>query len=293
MVVSDLAWSAYARSLRLRKRSANTIESYAFTYRQLTTWAGKPAVELSRADIEGWLITRLDKVSEGRVAQDILTLKIFYNWATAEGFCEKNPMLAIPYEKVEIPPRRVLSDEELKAILDSCKGKHFTDIRDLAIIRIFCEVGTPRLGEMISMTLDSVDFGHDLLTLNGKTGTRHIPIGDKSAQALEKYLRVRRSHRQAHLPNLWLGHRGPIGRGGFQDMIKRRAAKAGIKGSVFPHLFRHATASRASDAGISDSLLEPLYGWADGSRMPRVYGAATRVIRAQNASRRLALGDRL
>lgn len=289
----DLAWSSYARSLRLRKRSVNTIKSYGFTYQQLSKWAGKPAVELSRPEIEEWLVERLDLVSEGRVSQDTLNLKIFYKWAVVEGFVETNPMEAIPLGEVETVPRRVMSDAELKAIITACKGKEFRDIRDMAIVRILCEVGTPRLGELIGMTVDSVDFGHDLLRLTGKTGTRYIPIGDKSAQALERYLRVRKNHRCSALEGLWLGKMGRMGRGGFQELIKRRAALAGIQGSVFPHLFRHATASRASEAGISDSLLEPLYGWADGSAMPRVYGAATRIHRAQNASRRLALGDQL
>jgi len=290
---TDLAWSSYARNLRLRKRSLDTIKAYKFTYDQISRWAGKPAVELTRADIEEWMVYRLDVVSPARVSQDTLNLKIFFKWAVAEEWVKTNPMEKIPLAEVEVAPRRVMSEAELKAIIKACSGTSFIDVRDTAIIRILCEVGTPRLGEMIAMTMGSIDFGHDLITLVGKTGTRYIPIGDKSAVALERYLRVRNRHRLAGLDALWIGKMGPLKRGGFQVMIKRRARMAGIAGSVFPHLFRHATASRASAAGLSDSLLEPLYGWADGSRMPRVYGAATRVVRAQQAARHIKLGDQL
>ncbi|WP_164842662.1 tyrosine-type recombinase/integrase [Actinoplanes solisilvae] len=279
--------------MRLRKLSPETIDAYERTYRLLTRWAEHPAAECKRAEIEEWIIERQEKVAATTVAQNIQNLKIFFKWAVAEEWISNDPMKKIESRKVEVPPRRVLDAKEMRALIDACKGTRYIDIRDRAIIRILCEVGTPRLGELLNMRMESVDFGHDLLELNGKTGKRFIPIGDKCAHVLDRYMWMRAKHRLSNLDSFWLSTRGPISKQAVRDLISRRALAAGIQGSVFPHLFRHATASRASAAGISDSLMEPLYGWSDGSRMPRVYGAATRVARAQSKARDLGLGDRL
>lgn len=290
----DLAWRSYERSLRLRKRSEATIRTYAFTYGQLSTWAGQPAIHLGRLDIEEWLTHRMGMVSAGRVKQDMINLKIFYRWAVAEEIITVNPMSRIPVPDSATEPRRVLTQDQLRAVIEACRGRTFIDRRDTAVIRILCEVGSPRLGELIAMTTTgSIDWGSDLLSLCGKTGARRIPIGNKTARALELYLRARDGHRCAGLPNLWLGKMGGLKRGGFQEMVKRRAAQAGIEGSAFPHLWRHATAAIAQEMGMSDSMMESLYGWADGSRMTRVYGAGTRAVRAQQAARTLGLGDKI
>ncbi len=59
----DLAWSSYARALRLRQRSAATVRDYAYSYRTLTEWSGKPAYEANRLEIEAFLEWRLERVS--------------------------------------------------------------------------------------------------------------------------------------------------------------------------------------------------------------------------------------
>jgi integrase/recombinase XerD len=286
-VSQDLAWLSYARTLRLRQRSTATITDYAYSYRMLTAFLGKPASEACRLEIEDWLTTRLTQVSTTRVAQDQLNLRIFYTWALREEIISTHPMERIPRIKAEVTPRRVMDDAELQALFKACKGNSFNDVRDAAILRTLTLIGTPRMGELTTMTTDSVDLVHDLLTLTGKTGTRAIPMGDSAALAMERYLRARAKHRLTHLPALWLGKKGGLQRTGMKLILARRVKAAGLSGRIFPHLFRHTTAAKASAAGMSDSMMETLYGWADGSTMTRVYGRATRAQRAQDAARKL------
>jgi integrase len=86
-----------------------------------------------------------------------------------------------------------------------------------------------------------------------------VPFGPHTAQALDRYLRLRACHRLADTPALWVGDRGK----GFtydalHKALKQRAEAAGIAG-FHPHKMRHTAAHRWLAAGGSR-------GWPDGSR---------------------------
>jgi site-specific recombinase XerD len=53
---------------------------------------------------------------------------------------------------------------------------------------------------------------------------RALPIGRKTAQALDRYLRAREGHRLAHLPHLWVGGNGPMTPSGIYQVVHDRAA---------------------------------------------------------------------
>jgi site-specific recombinase XerC len=78
---------------------------------------------------------------------------------------------------------------------------------------------------------------------------RLVPLMMRSAQALTDYLRVRRSHRQARLPALWLGsrNRGPMTGSGVYQMLDRRAEEAGYDPqAVHPHILISVVQARAN-----------------------------------------------
>jgi integrase len=71
----------------------------------------------------------------------------------------------------------------------------------------------------------------DLIKVRGKGDKdRSIPFGEKTGQALTRYLRVRVKHKGADLPALFLSERGRkrLGRDGVKTMLRRRGVEAGI-----------------------------------------------------------------
>jgi integrase len=115
-----------------------------------------------------------------------------------------------------------------------------------------------------------------------------VPLMMRSAQALTDYLRVRRSHRQARLPALWLGsrNRGPMTGSGVYQMLDRRAEEAGYDPqAVHPHMFRHTVANDWLAGGGSEGDLMRLMGWHDRSMVDR-YAADMQDQRAFDAKRR-------
>jgi integrase/recombinase XerD len=131
------------------------------------------------------------------------------------------------------------------------RARGFEDARDHAMIRMLTE-GVRRTELVQQQTTDlPVDVIAQpfvrvvpLKGARGSTEGRIVPLAPATARALAAYLRVRRGHRRAGSPALWLGtrNRGAITGAGLYRMLQRRAGEAGYDPTVHPHQFRHTFA---------------------------------------------------
>lgn len=116
-------------------------------------------------------------------------------------------------------------------------------LRDTAIIRLLLATGGRR-GEVAGLAVTDVDLDSDQVRFLGKgRRERTVVLSPKTAQALERYVRVRTRDRFAASPALWLtvDGRGPMTPNGLAQMLRRRGREAGI-GDIHPHQFRHTAA---------------------------------------------------
>jgi integrase/recombinase XerD len=117
-----------------------------------------------------------------------------------------------------------------------------------------------------------------------------VPFGPQTARALDRSLRLRRQHRLADTPALWLGDRGRgFGYDALHFTLGRRAEVAGIRG-FHPHVLRHTAAHRWLAAGGSEGGLMAVAGWARRDMLDRD-AAATASERAAAEAKSLNLGD--
>ena len=207
-----------------------------------------------------------------------------------------SPMAKLVPPKVPEEPPPVLKDEQITALLATCKGKDFESRRDAAIIRVFLDTGV-RLNEVAGLGYgenveNAVDLSSGLAVVIGK-GRRPLllHLNAQAVRALDRYLRVRSRHPKAHLPWLWIGHSGRFTDSGIAQMLRRRGQQIGIEG-LHPHLFRHTFAHDWQSAGGSEADLMKLLGWRSRSMIER-YGASAATERAIAAHTRMARGDRL
>ena len=184
-----------------------------------------------------------------------------------------------------------LTDDEIRALFKACAGRDLRDLRDTALVRLMVECGV-RAGEAVGLQVDDLNLAGGIVTVRrGKGGKgRTVPIGPQTVQAIDRYLRARRTHRLAHSTDLWLGDRGKrFTYDALHKSLKARAAAAGLVG-FHPHKLRHTAAHRWLAAGGSESGLMAVAGWTRPDMLMR-YTKAQAASRAADEARKLNLGD--
>lgn len=294
--LDDLA-ASFRRHLRAEGKSDRTTvvynQSVVFFSRWLVEHDREPTLEeLTRAAIRGWLA---DLVESGKAPGTVRTrwkgMHRFCGWLVAEGELSEHPMRGIAVPTVPDKPVPVLSDEDLAKLIRACAGPRWYDRRDEAVVRLLLDTGV-RVSELSGLGLDDIDLDNEMAIVTGKgRKTRPVYFGARTSRALDRYLRERRKHRWAHLPNLFLGERGALTADGIRELITVRGKSAGIAG-LHPHRFRHTFAHDFLLSGGQERDLKRLAGWTSDVMLER-YGASAADLRARNAAKRLRRGDRV
>lgn len=161
-----------------------------------------------------------------------------------------SPMAGVDRITVPKKAKTFFDEAQLQALLKACGKPTFLDRRDLAILRIFIDVGV-RVSGLAGMryhpddeSASDVRLAKRELRITLKGGDElWVRLGKRAAAALDGYLRARLRHELAEEPPwLWLGQRGTscdhLTASGIQQMLKRRGAQAGVQGALFPPVSR-------------------------------------------------------
>lgn len=298
----DVLGNSWELALRADGYAKLTNDSYRRALRTFAGWLAQdhPGVgpdQVTRDHIRGWIVHVRETASSGTARSWFAGIRHFFRWMVTEQESDHDPTLGVKTPKPNDCATPVLKLEELRAILKTCSGKTFLARRDAAIINLFADGGL-RLSELAGLTVASADIRDRMVFVEGKGSMRSgprrraVPLGVKAAQALDRYLRDRRHHPFAELPQLWLGDRGraTLSRHGVKAMIGRRGRQADVE--IHPHMFRHTWASEFRSSGGSEGDLMVLGGWRSRLMLDR-YGNAVAADRAREAYRTKSLGDKL
>jgi site-specific recombinase XerD len=287
------SWSLH---LRAERKAKETLKSYRTGVLAFLAWCEKthttPA--LSKPLVNGWIADLLDAGAEGTTAVNRqLAVRRFSGWCADEGEIPMDLLLGMHGPKIDRKVVPSLTLDQLGALIAACAGKGFRDRRDEALVRFMAESGA-RASETASMLKEMPDLdlaSGTAIVRRGKGGKgRVVPFGAQTIRAIDRYVRMRRTHRLADTSALWLGDRGKgFGYQALYDTLTWRADIAKIEG-FHPHILRHTAATRWLEAGGSEGGLMAVAGWARRDMIER-YTGATATARAVKEARGLKLGE--
>ena len=149
--------------------------------------------------------------------------------------------------------RRIMSDENLERLRDTCRHT-----RDLAIIDLLISTGI-RVGELVNLNQSDINFNsRECIVLGKGDKERRVYFDAKTKIHLQQYLSERSDSNCA----LFVGLRSPWNRLSIAG-VERFLAKLGDASHVHhvhPHKFRRTMATMAIEKGMPIEQLQKLLG---------------------------------
>lgn len=193
-------------------------------------------------------------------------LKIFFRWLALREKLSMDPAepLLSPRQAQTLP--ETLHTQEIKRLLDSIEISMPLGRRDIAILELFYSSGL-RLSELCNLRLEMLDETDGFIRITGKGNkTRVVRVGSKALGAIADYLANERPSliSKKTSSHLFISVRGTaLSPDRVRQIVKQRAARAGIEQNIYPHLIRHSFATHLLEGGADLRVIQELLGHSD------------------------------
>lgn len=211
---------------------------------------------LCAADVIGFISRQAARLIAKRAKTATSALRSFLGYLRYRGEIQCDLAAVVPtvpiWSMTGIP--RAIATSDANAALAHCRRDTPVGCRDYAILLLLARLGL-RAGEIVSLTLDSINWAAGSLTVTGKRGQPELlPLPSDVGEAIANYLqrgRPKSGHRA-----LFLRAQAPVcgfnGPSAISCVVRHALERAGIdsprKGA---HQFRHALACQMLRQGAT------------------------------------------
>jgi integrase/recombinase XerD len=264
LVQEFLDYVKYERGL-----SRNTVAAYTRDLAAFARFVGARGVAPGAAtqdDVRAYFAGTGGDGAASSVARRIAAVRTFYAYLVRENVREDDPaaLLRTPKRPQELP--RVLSVEEVEAILATVVPAGALGQRDLAALELLYGCGL-RVSELVGLRDGDVDLEGGLVRCVGKGDKeRVVPMGSAAAAAVSRYVGDGRRSllKGRRRPELILNARGgPLTRQGLDYILRKVLRRADMLGAASAHTFRHSFATHLLAAGADLRSVQEMLGHAN------------------------------
>ena len=244
-----------------RAMSPNTVASYCSDVKKFAEFHND-ALEKADPDAVISYLSSRKKLSERSQARLLSSLRSFYDWLVLEKVIEENPCDKVDMPKLGVYLPKVLSVEEVEAIIDSVQREDWFGLRDKAILEVLYGCGL-RVSEAVELKISGVYLDEGFLRVIGKGNKeRLVPLGEMAGDALRNYLDSRPAPADAESDDvLFLNRFGKrFSRVSMFNLVKKQALAAGITKELSPHTFRHSFATHLVENGADLRVVQEMLG---------------------------------
>ena len=282
-----VGYSVYIRGFRLALAveglKPHSINNYVRDVERFADFHGNLLPESATpTDVREYVLLLRKSHAPKTVYEAQLGLRRFFRFLFREGDIQHDPTEQMKLTRYRVDPQPTYTEAEVRQLLMACSTKTLIGLRDRAMVLVLFDTGV-REGELVSMHVP--DWSKSLVSVDGKSGVRQVPLGTASLQAIERY--TRRWGMQDG--PLWRGKKGPLTCSGVLQAIRRLCGRAGVEKKGV-HAFRRAAAAQMKRLGMNDSDILEVMGWKDVTMLRR-YIAAVAGELAHQAHERYSPGD--
>lgn len=223
--------------------------------------------DVGRNDLRAFLFSLRGRNQNVSLARKLSGLRTFFRYLVREGRLAANPAMAVEAPRFPKKQARFLNVDEVFALVDRPDRTDPVALRDRAALELAYSSGL-RVGELVGLDLDDLDFKEGQVRVMGKGGKeRIVPVGRKAIEAVKDYLAVRSSlggaERAAASAALFLGRQG----GRLSDRVFRRQVdkyvqQLSLETGISPHALRHTFATHMLESGADIRSIQELLGHA-------------------------------
>ena len=192
-------------------------------------------------------------------------LRRFFRYLKSRNVVEQDPSTLVKGGHVRQGIPETLCAEAVTQMLEATDAEDIPyGARDRAILEMLYGSGL-RVSELVRLRADQISWEERFLRITGKGGkTRYVPLGGMAAKALQNYVQKARfvlAKERHRVPELFLSNRGErLTRERIRQIIRKRAAAAGLSERVYPHIMRHSFATHLLENGADLRVIQDMLG---------------------------------
>lgn len=257
----------------LKQYSEDTILSYQKELQDFALFFKQSGLasynEINYSIVRGYIVTLHDRhLSNVTIRHHISVLRSFFRYLLENEIVENNPFELVSLPKTEKRIPDFLYYDEFEMLVESIDTTNALGKRNRMIFELLYASGM-RVGEIITIKLEDIDFDQGLIMVVGKgLKTRYVPFNPICQQYIVEYIEDSRlelmtKYQEEHHYLLVNQYGRPMTERGVYDIIKRVSKQSPLQKQVHPHMLRHTFATHLLDQGADIRIVQEMLGHAN------------------------------